>query len=82
MDSISLITRRRVKGSQLEQVARLMRIKTPENYKNDWEYLYDVLRPVHGYEKKGEGLGDQTKQFPPRIMGGRTIGVGRRYATI
>lgn len=78
MDSIHLITKRRTNGEQLEQVARLTKIIKPEEYKNDWEYLYEILKPVHSNEKSEKKVEHIGKKYPPKIFGGRTLGVGTR----
>ncbi len=79
MDSINLITKRRIKGGQLEQVGRSLRVLQPEDYRNDWDYLYTILEPIHAYEKPVDQGAAQAKKYPPKIFGGASYGVGKRY---
>ena len=82
MDSINLITRRRVKGSQIEQVGRLINLLQPEESKNDWDYLYKVLEPVHAYEKPKKREGSDAKVYHTKIFGGTSYGVGKRFVLL
>lgn len=82
MYSVDQIVKRRVDARSLQHVAELGKILNESDYESEWDYLYEVLKPIHDKSKEVVDAEKNRKSYQPRIYSGISRASGKRKSSI
>jgi small subunit ribosomal protein S9 len=82
MYAVEQISEGNVPAPTLLHVAQLSKSMHEHDFPTEWDYLYEILRPVHEYKKTSFDIERERKRYHPRIYSGIVRASGKRKTSI
>jgi small subunit ribosomal protein S9 len=82
MYCVDQITKGKVDFRTLQHVAELGKVLNERDYETEWDYLYDVLKPIHTVDETQVTTVQGRKSYQPRIYSGTVRASGKRKTSI